>query len=110
MNAGDLRQRLEFQIPAGEKDEDGYPILEPKTYTSAWGKLETLRGHTRFIAAQTEMQHHREFTIRYQKKLEDENRPKNLVMYWKGKEHKIESIENDDGLNVTMTVLCKAVT
>jgi len=110
MNAGDLKQRLTFQIPAGEKDEDGYPIIDPELYTKAWAELKTQKGNTRFIAAQTEMQHQREFTIRYRNKLDDAERPKKLELVWKGKRHKIESIENDDGLNETMTIYCEAVT
>lgn len=110
MNPGDLKQRLIFMIPAGGVSEDGYPILEPTEYTKAWGALKTLKGRTRFIAAQLQMEHMRQFTIRYQKKLENGIRPQNLEIYWKGEKHQIESIENDDGLNVTMTVFCKAVT
>ena len=110
MNAGEFRHRITFQMPANGEDDYGYPILEPQTYAKAWAKLNTLKGNTRFIAAQSQMQHHREFVIRYQKKLEDDVRPKNLELVYKGKRHEIESIENDDGLNVTMTVFCKAVT
>lgn len=109
MNPGDLKQRLTFQIPAGGRDDDGYPITNPIVYTKAWGSLKTLKGNTRFIAAQSQMQHHREFVIRYQRKLEDDERPKSLELVWKGKRHEIESIENDDGLNETMTVFCKAL-
>ena len=110
MNPGDLRQRLTFQIPAGGRDDDGYKITDPVEYTKAWGKLNTHKGRTRFIAAQSQMQHHREFIIRYQRKLDDGERPKKLELVWKGKRHKIESIENDDGLNETMTVYAEAVT
>src|SRR5690625_4398797 len=110
MNSGDLNQRLIFKIPAEGTDEDGFPILEPVTYAKAWGSLKTLKGRSRYIAAQSQMEHNREFTIRYQPKLDDLERPNNLKMKWKGILHEIESIENDDGLNVTMTVVCKAVT
>src|SRR5690625_4302975 len=110
MNPGDFKQRLIFQIPAGGTNDEGYPILDPVEYTKAWGSLKTLKGNTRFIAAQSQMQHQREFTIRYQPKLEDHKRPKELELIWKGIKHEIESIENDDGLNIMMTVICKAVT
>ena len=110
MNSGDFNQRLIFQIPADGTDEDGFPILEPIPYAKAWGSLKTLKGRSRYIAAQSQMEHNREFTIRYQSKLDDLERPHNLELKWKGKLHEIESIENDDGLNVTMTVVCKAVT
>lgn len=109
MNAGYFRQRLTF-IVNNRVDEYGYPTDEPTEYTKAWGKLKTLKGRTRFLAAQSQMEHNREFTIRYQKKLEDANRPTNLKAKWKGQLHDIESIESDDGLNVTMTVILKAVT
>src|SRR5690625_7149121 len=80
MNPGDLKHRLIFQLPTDGVDEDCYPILEPTVYTRAWGKLKTLKGHTKFVAAQSQMQHHREFTIRYQPILEDDQRPKELEL------------------------------
>lgn len=114
INPGDFNQRLIFQIPAGETDEEGYPIINPVEYTKAWASLKTLKGNTFYSAAQNNMQHIREFKIRYQRKLDDGFRPKRLQVNWKknGKDiiHDIESIENEDGLNITMTVRCKAVT
>lgn len=109
MNPGDLKQRLIFQQPAGGVDEDGFPINSPSTYTKAWAKLKTLKGKTFYAAATIGMEHNREFTIRYQRILEDEHRPKGLVVVWKSIDHEIISIENDDGLNVSMTVVVKAV-
>lgn len=44
MNPGDMKQKLIFQIPSGGTDEDGFPIDEPSTYTTAWGSLKTLKG------------------------------------------------------------------
>lgn len=108
INPGDFDQRLIFQTQDGV-DEDGYPVSGPVVYTKAWGSLKTLKGKTFYAAAQNNMQHNREFTIRYQRKLEDSQRPKGLQVRWKGIVHDIESIENDDGQNVTMTVMCKAV-
>ena len=90
-------------------DDDGYPIVNPSEYTKAWAKLKTLKGKTFYAAASTNMEHNREFTIRYQRILEDGIRPNGLVVVWKGIEHDITSIENDDGLNVSMTVVVKAV-
>lgn len=109
MNPGDLKQRLIFQQPDGAVDESGFPIDGPTVYTKAWAKLKTLRGKTFYAAATTGMEHNREFTIRYQRKLEDEHRPKGLIVVWRNIDHEIISIENDDGLNVSMTVLVKAV-
>ncbi|MET3507037.1 phage head closure protein [Halalkalibacter oceani] len=109
MNPGDLRQRLIFQIPSGAKDADGFPIREPQEYTKAWAELKTLKGRTFYTAAQNNMQHNREFTIRYQSKLADGARPKNLQVIWQGVAHTIESIEDDDGLKKSMTVIAKAV-
>lgn len=109
MNAGELDQRLTFIIENGV-DEDGYPLPGPTEYTKAWAKLKTLKGHTRYVAAQSQMEHNREFTIRFQSKLLDKNRPKNLYVYWHDEKHEIESIEDDDGKKTTMTVFCKAVT
>lgn len=109
INPGELKQRLTFQQPDGSQDDDGFPIKGPTTYTKAWAKLKTLKGRTFYAAAQTGMEHNREFTIRYQKVLADETRPKGLIVVWKGIEHEITSIENDDGLNTSMTVVVKAV-
>lgn len=109
MNPGELDQRLTFIIENGV-DEDGYPVPGPIEYTKAWAKLKTLKGNTFYAAAQTNMEHNREFTIRYQSKLVDGVRPNELKVIWKGVAHEITSIENDDGQNVTMTIRCKAVT
>lgn len=109
INPGTLDQRLYFLITEGT-DEDGFPITEPIEYTKAWASLKTLKGSSFYAAAQSNMEHIREFTIRYQRKLDDNERPKGLQVKWRGVIHDIESIENDDGQNVTMTVRCKAVT
>lgn len=108
MNPGAKRQRLVFYLEDGV-DEQGYPIFEPVVYTKAWGELQTLKGSTFYAAAQTNMEHNRNFKIRYQRKLDDGNRPKGLKVKWKGIEHEIESIENIDGLNKEMLIRCKAV-
>lgn len=110
INPGDLKQRLTFKIPAGGKDEDGFPINDPVEYTKAWGGLKTLKGNTFYAAANTNREHNREFTIRYQSKLLDSERPHNLVAFWRDHEHSIESIEDDNGLRKTMTVRLKAIT
>lgn len=108
MNSGELNQRLIFQTP---KEQSGpYPVPGHDIYTKAWGKLKTLKGSTRFIAAQSQMQHNRDFTIRYQKKLTDAERPTDLIVLWRDKEHEVESIEDVDGLKVEMLVVLKAVT
>ncbi|WP_440894970.1 phage head closure protein [Amphibacillus sp. Q70] len=108
MNPGELDQRLVFTQPL-KKNENGFPVPGSDTYTKAWGSLKTLKGRTFYEAASTNRAHNREFTIRYQKKLADGVRPKHVKVKWRGAEHEIESIENDDGQNVTMTVRCKAV-
>src|SRR5690625_26069 len=97
INPGDFKQRLTFQLPNG-KDEEGYPTPGPVDYCKAWGSLKTLKGNTFYAAAQNNMEHNREFTIRYQNKLADGQRPKGLQVKWKGITHEIISIENDDGL------------
>lgn len=109
MNPGDLKQILIFQHPAGGVDDEGYPILNPIIYLKTRGKLITLRGTSRYIAAQSQMENNREFKVRYNKKLDESVRPNNLQVVWNGTVHDIVSIENDDGLNKTMTVICKAV-
>lgn len=109
MNPGDLKQRLSFMLPTPGVDKDGFPIGGKSLYTNAWAKLKTLKGRTFYAAASTNMEHNREFTIRYQRKLEDGFRPNGLIVVWKNIEHEIVSIENDNGLNVSMTVVTRAV-
>ncbi|WP_245835691.1 phage head closure protein [Virgibacillus ndiopensis] len=109
INPGELKQRLTFQQPAGGQNENGFPINEPIFYCNAWAKLKTLKGNSFYAAASENLEHNREFTIRYQQKLDDGVRPEKLELVWKGKTHQIESIENDDGLNTTMTVYARAV-
>lgn len=109
MNPGEFNQRLIFQQPS-QSGPYPKPDDEPVVYTKAWGRLRTLKGSTRYAAAQAQMEHNREFTIRYQRKLLDEERPKNLKVLWRGKEHEIESIEDVDGLRKEMLVVLKAVT
>ncbi|NIK10922.1 phage head closure protein [Alkalibacillus almallahensis] len=108
MNPGELKQRLTF-MQKDATDENGYPLPEPTEYAKAWGKLSTLKGDRFYEAARNNMEHNREFHIRYQKKLSDEERPIELVVYWRNKEHEIISIEDDDGLMETMTVVLRAV-
>lgn len=109
LNAGDLRQKLLFQYEGEGQDEDGYPSTVPIDYVSAKAKLRTLKGRTFYAAAQENMENSREFTIRYRKELDEKVRPEGLFALWKEKRHDIVSIENDDGLNATMTVLLRAV-
>ncbi|WP_242694725.1 phage head closure protein [Pseudogracilibacillus auburnensis] len=108
INPGDFDQRLLFTQPL-EKNENGFPVPGTDIYSKAWGALKTLKGKTFYEAAQTNREHNREFTVRYQKILMDGIRPKHVKIKWRDIEHKIESIENDDGQNITMTVFCKAV-
>ncbi|MCM3619164.1 phage head closure protein [Sutcliffiella horikoshii] len=111
MNPGELRQRLVFLQPASGTDGEGFRIKEssPTVYTKARAKLKTLKGNTFYNAAQHGNEHNRQFVIRYQKILMDDVRPKGLLLVWREVEHEIVSIENDDGLNKTMTVVVKAV-
>jgi SPP1 family predicted phage head-tail adaptor len=110
MNPGSLKQKLIFQFEGESVDSDGFPVAGTIDYTTARAKLKTLKGRTFYSAAQTNLEHSREFTIRYQNKLDDELRPAELYVLWKDKKHEIVSIENDDGLGVSMTVVVKAVT
>jgi SPP1 family predicted phage head-tail adaptor len=108
-HSGLYRHRISFQTPSTEKDSAGFPVNEPVNYLTTWAKLKTLKGGAFYAAAQNNMQHNREFTIRYRKELDDELRPVELKVIWKNIEHEIVSIENDNGLNETMTVIVKAV-
>lgn len=109
MNPGDLKHRITFVEPPGGTDEQGFPITEPVPYLTVWAALRTLKGRTFYKAAQINMEHNREFIIRYNRKLDEDIRPNKLQVVWNGVTHDIVSIENDDGLNKTMTVICKAV-
>lgn len=109
LNAGDLRQTLLFQYEDDGQDEEGYPSTVLIDYITTKAKLRTLKGRTFYAAAQENMENSREFTIRYRKALDEEVRPNGLFAVWKDKRHEIYSIENDDGLNATMTVFLKVV-
>lgn len=109
INPGDLKHRLIFNEPAGGTDDEGFPITEPIEYTKAWASLKTLKGRSFYAAATSNNENMRDFLIRYQSKLSDERRPNNLFVVWRGKEHSIESIEDDDGLKTTMSVRLKVV-
>jgi SPP1 family predicted phage head-tail adaptor len=108
VNAGELIHRLIFkQMDA--VDNSGYPIPEGIDYAKAWGSLKTLKGRTRYLAAQSKSENNREFIIRYQKKLLNSERPRSLYVYWRDEKHEIESIEDDDGLRKSMTVILKVI-
>lgn len=107
INPGDFDQRLIFTKPL--KKENGFPVPGTDIYTKAWGSLKTLKGKTFYEAAQTNREHNRQFMIRYQSILMEGVRPKHIKVKWRGIEHEIESIENDDGQNFTMTINCRVV-
>lgn len=109
LNAGDLRQKLYFQYEKEGTDNEGFPSTVVIDYISSRAKLKTLKGRMFYEAAKENLQNSREFTVRYREKLDDENRPHNLYVMWKGKKHTIDSIENDDGLYETMTIYLKSV-
>lgn len=109
LNAGDLRQTLYFQYEEDGEDDDGFPSTVIVDYISSRAKLRTLKGRTFFEAAQHNMENSREFTIRYRKELDEDSRPHNLFVVWNHKKHTIVSIENDDGLDATMTIYLKLV-
>ena len=109
LNAGDMRQTLIFQYEGEGQDEEGYPSTVAIDYISTKAKLRTLKGRTFYAAAQENMENSREFTIRYRKALDENSRPSGLFAVWNDKRHEIVSIENDDGLNATMTVFLKVV-
>lgn len=110
LNAGDLRQTLYFRYEEDGADEDGFPSTVIVDYISSRAKLRTLKGRTFFEAAQHNLENSREFTIRYRPQLNEDVRPNNLFCVWNDEKHTIHSIENDDGLNATMTVFLKLVT
>lgn len=109
MRSGELDQRLIFQYPDTTTDADGFPVNTVVEYARTWAKLKTLRGNQFYIAASENMMHNREFQIRYRSDLADDQRPSELEVVWRGKKHEILSIENDDGQNSSMTVICQAV-
>lgn len=110
MNSGEFRHRLIFQTPTGGTDEEGFSIKNPVEYAKAWASLKTLKGRSFYAAATSNNENMRDFKIRYHPKLTDENRPNNLTVMWRDKEHTIESIEDDDGLRETMSVRLKVKT
>lgn len=109
MPAGKYRHRITFQQPPDGTDEDGFPLTEPVEYLTVWAQLKTLRGSRFYDAAQSNMERNREFIIRYRKELTDGVRPDNLQVFWNEVTHDLVSIEDDDGLHKTMTVIVRAV-
>lgn len=109
MNTRKARQRIAFKRPIGGTDKDGFREKNYENYLTVYAELKTLKGRTFYAAAQNNMEHNREFKIRYTPLLSDAERPKGLVVFWNEIEHQIVSIENDDGLNRFMTVVVKAV-
>lgn len=109
LNAGDLRHRLYFRYDSQGVDDDGFPMPIVTDYISAKAKLKTLKGRNFYMSAQENKENIREFTIRYRRELDDGRKPHGLFVVWKDKRHEIEFIENDNGLNATMTVLLKVV-
>ncbi|AJD91537.1 hypothetical protein JMA_22200 [Jeotgalibacillus malaysiensis] len=107
-NPGDFKQRLVFMQPT-PKNSSGYRSAEKTEYLRSRAQLKTLKGNAFYTAASENNESNRRFIIRYRKELDIGVRPKGLTVFWKGIEHEIESIENDDGLNKTMTVFAKAV-
>jgi SPP1 family predicted phage head-tail adaptor len=109
MNSGSMKHRIVFQSQKSERDREGFPVTGNVVYTKAWAELKTLKGKSLYDAAQSNTIHNRQFLIRYQSSLDDNKRPKNLQVHWNGMNHDIVSIENDDGLKRTMTVVVRAV-
>ncbi|MCR6111757.1 phage head closure protein [Bacillus sp. A301a_S52] len=110
MDPRKAKHRITFLTANDATDGDGFNIHDPKPYVTVWAELRTLKGRTFYSAAQNNMQHNREFILRYHQALNERNRPRKLTLLWQGIEHEIESIEDDDGLRKTMTVVAKAVT
>lgn len=104
MKPGLLKQRITLLNPPG-LDENDNPKTEWTEHVTVWAELKTLKGRAFYYAAQTNMENVREFKIRYRKDLHDHMR-----IRWNGQIHELVApIENDDGLNKTMTLFVKAV-
>lgn len=102
--ASDMDQRITFLNPPGGQDEDGYPINEWMDHITVWASLKTLKGRSFYAAAGTNLQNNRMFEIRYRKNVDDSMRVK-----WRGVDHSIISLEDDDGQKKSMIIYCKVV-
>lgn len=98
-----MRHRITFLVEGG-KNERGFRTNEWIKHDTVWAALKTLKGRAFYEAAKTNMQHNREFTIRYRQDIHGDMR-----ILWNGQIHEITSIDNDDGLNHTMTIFARVV-
>ena len=104
LNVSKMRQRITFLNPPTGKDADGFKNTEWTDYRTVWAASETLKGRSFYAAAQAQMQDSKEFKCRYASDLHDEMRIRH-----KGKEFKIESLENVDDLNIEIKIVVSEV-
>lgn len=106
MNPAKLRHRITFVKPPpdGATDADGFPITDWTPVVSVWASLVTPKGRTFYQAAAVQMERNREFTCRYRDDVDDRMRVR-----FKNVDYEIVSLNNDDGLNKTLTVICQEV-
>lgn len=102
--ASKMDQRITFLNPPGGVNENGYPIKVWTEHITVWASLKTLKGRSFYAAAGTNLENNRMFEIRYRANVDDKMRIK-----WRGVEHEIISLEDDDGQRKKIIVYCKAV-
>lgn len=77
---------------------------EMVTIAKPWADVKTIKGREFFQSNMTISEMPVRFIIRYRKGIET-----NMRINWKGKDYDIESVQNDNGLNQTLTLYGKTV-
>src|SRR5690625_1902097 len=104
MNPAKLDQRITFLNPPGGVSDSGFISDEWTEHKTIWAALKTLKGRSFYAAANTNLENNRMFEIRYREDINDRMR-----IRWRGVDHDIISLEDDNGQKRTMTIYCKAV-
>ena len=104
MNPGNLDQRITFLKPPGGVSDSGFVNDEWTEHITVWAALKTLKGRLFYEAAGTNLENNRMFQIRYRKDVSD-----NMRIRWRGVDHTIINMEDDDGKKKTITIYCRAV-
>lgn len=104
MNPAKLDQRITFLNPPGAVTDSGFVSDDWTDYITVWASLKTLKGRSFYEAAGTNLENNRMFQMRYRPDVNDQMR-----IRWRGLDHSIISLEDDDGQKKTITIYCKAV-
>jgi SPP1 family predicted phage head-tail adaptor len=110
LNPGRYDQRVSFTETGYVEDGDGFSEEKEVEFAKAWAELKTLRDRSFYAAAQANSENNLQFGIRYRKDIaKRDEQGKRMGLRWRGKDHEIISLVDDDGQRKTMTVVVKAL-